>query len=300
MKNVAASVHRRLLNRARQTGENFNLLLVRYGTERLLSRLVRAERADEFVLKGASLFYVWTGEIHRPTRDIDVLRFGATDPGSMADLLRACVHEAEVDDGIWFDLDSIEARPIRVAEPYPGTRVTLLAYLGSARIALQLDVGAGDAVDPPARTVAYPSLLGFPTPTVRAYRFETAIAEKCEAMVKLGATNTRLKDFYDVFVLARDREFDAATIAGAVRTTFTRRATPLPVDGPPAAWTSAFGEDEGRRALWDAFLERSRIEAPPLARVCLLIGTFMMPVVFEAAGHPMPERLWSKGAWRLQ
>ncbi len=294
-KNISASVRQRLLNRSKASGENFNSLLLRYGIERLLYRISQSEHVDDFILKGASLFYVWTGEIYRPTKDVDMLRFGPTDPDLLAKIIASCVTNEDIEeDGLVFDVDTIDAQTIREAELYAGVRVKLKAYLGKAVIPLQLDVGTGDSVTPDAEMIAYPSLLDdMPPAHLRAYRFETAIAEKCEAMVKLGMTNTRLKDFYDVFVLARDQTFHGETLMTSVRDTFARRKTALP-EQLPVAWTPEFSQDEQKLAQWSAFLKKSKLEAPDLPEVIEVISAFLMPICSAAL---ITQRSWNGTSW---
>lgn len=295
IKNRAASVRQRLLNLSRSTGENFNHLLLRYGIERLLFRISQSGHADEFVLKGASLFYVWTGQSHRPTRDVDMLHLGPLTPDDLAEIVRGCA-AADFDDGLRFDDRSIDARLIRKDRPQQGARVKMTAYLGRARIALQLDVGIGDAVSPPPEEVEYPSLLDLPAVIVRAYRLETAIAEKCEAMVSLELANTRLKDFYDVYVLASDREFDARVLSAALRDTFTRRGTAIP-SGVPVAWTPAFFDDARKREQWRAFLRKSDLTAPELDEIARLLRGFLVPLFSLASRGGDARARWSGGRW---
>jgi hypothetical protein len=151
--NSAASVRARLLNLSKQIGEDFQALLNRYAIERFLYRLGASDQSDEFILKGAMLFVVWQGNLHRPTRDLDLLGFGDPSPGAVAERIRAVV-SLPADDGILFDPSSIDAAVIREDTEYEGVRVKLSASLEQARIRLQVDIGFGDVVDPaPARTV---------------------------------------------------------------------------------------------------------------------------------------------------
>jgi len=202
-KNLPASVRQRLLNLSRERGEDFNFTLTRYANERLLYRLARSPYRDQFVLKGAALFQVWSESLYRPTRDVDLLGFGdstATGIGSVFHEL--CVLEVEPD-GLRLLPDSVRAEEIRDQQEYGGLRVHLMADLDGAQIALQVDVGFGDAVTPGIEEADFPTLLDFPAPHLRTYPRETVIAEKFEAMVRLGIVNTRMKDFYDVWQLAR-------------------------------------------------------------------------------------------------
>ena len=277
--NVAASVRQRLLNQSRDTGEPFQNLLVRYGIERLLYRISVSSHAESFVLKGATLFYVWTGELHRPTKDLDVLRYGSVDIDALADVFGDIIAVEVEDDGLAFD-ENVSVQLIRAADQYGGTRVKLVARLAKATIPLQVDVGAGDAVVPAAELIDYPSLLGMPQARLHAYRFETAIAEKCEAMVKLGLANSRMKDFYDIFVLARDFDFEADILKSALHNTFERRGTPLPKTAP-LAWTAAFTADAAKVTQWSAFLQKSGLVAPDLTVVVGVIAAFLGPLALR-------------------
>lgn len=198
--NVGASVRARLLRLARERGEDFQLVLTRYASERLLYRLTSSRHASRFVLKGAALFTLWTGRAHRATRDLDLLGFGdSTEPhvrAVFADVLAGDV----CDDGVRFDEDSLEVGPIREEQEYGGVRVVVIARIASAKVRLQVDVGFGDAVTPEAAMVEFPTLLDFPAPRLRAYPRETVVAEKVEAMVQLGLANSRMKDFYDLVI----------------------------------------------------------------------------------------------------
>jgi predicted nucleotidyltransferase component of viral defense system len=197
IRNVAASVRQRLLALSRERIEPFDLTLVRYGSERLLYRLSQSHYVDRFLLKGAMLFRVWTEETHRPTRDIDLLGFGANDTDELAQIFRE-VSQTDVEpDGLVFRPETVKAESIREEAAYAGIRITMEAKLENARIPIQVDIGFGDAVTPGPEEVQYPVLLDLPAPRLRSYPVYTVIAEKLEAMVLLGEANSRMKDFYD-------------------------------------------------------------------------------------------------------
>ncbi|RYZ92810.1 MAG: nucleotidyl transferase AbiEii/AbiGii toxin family protein, partial [Proteobacteria bacterium] len=229
LKNVAASVKARLLKIRTETGDDYNELLVRFCLERFLYRLSVSPHRDRFVLKGASLFTLWHGFPHRRTRDLDLLGFGDPRPESVAAVFREIILPAvDEEDGVVFDPVSVEAVEIKSQDEYVGARVTMLAYLESARIPLQVDVGYGDSVIPPPREETYPGLLDYPKAVLRCYAPETAIAEKLEAVVKLGLINSRMKDYYDFWFLARLFTFEGQRLSETIRGTFARRSTPLP------------------------------------------------------------------------
>jgi hypothetical protein len=262
----ADSVRARLLQRARQHGEDFNLLLTRYALERWLYRLSISDERAGFVLKGALLFSLWFDEPHRPTRDADFLGFGAADAELLRGRLQAICRVA-CEDGMRFDADSVTVAPIREQARYDGLRADLLGWLGTARCNVQLDVGFGDAVTPAAQEMDYPTLLAdVPAPHLRVYPRETVLAEKIEAMIVLGMRNSRMKDYFDVWVLLRQDGFDPAVLAQAIHATCTRRGTALP-EGWPTGLADEFAADAAKLAQWQAFLRKNRLDAPALADV---------------------------------
>jgi hypothetical protein len=279
---LGASVLARLLAMAKRQGDDHNLLLNRFALERLLHRLSISSHADGFLLKGALLFALWYDQPHRPTRDADLLGFGASDAERLVRVFRD-ITGLVLDDGMAFDPDSVRAEPIREDSFYGGLRVRLIARIGSARCNLQVDVGFGDAVTPQPETVRYPTLLsGFASPVLRAYPVYTVIAEKYHAMVVLGLANSRMKDFYDLAVIAARTELDGATLAKAIAATFMRRSTALPIE-LPMALTPAFGIDPAKQRQWMAFLARNRLVAVSLADTVGLLYTVLWPATQVAA-----------------
>jgi len=237
--NVAASVRQRLLNLARDRNEDFGLLLTKYALERLLFRISQSEHRATFILKGALLFELWTEQAHRPTRDADFLSIGSSNPRRFEDIFKAICLLPVIDDGLIFDPSSLTARQIKEGADYEGVRVSFLGYLEKARIPMQLDIGFGDAVTPPAVEAAFPTMLGGPAAVLLTYPRETVVAEKFEAMVKLGIANTRMKDFHDLYSLSRLFSFEGQVLSEAIMRTFERRKTWLPTS-PPIAFTAEF------------------------------------------------------------
>ena len=300
--NVAASVKQRLLNLAHQRGEEFNLILVRYGIERLLYRLSRSGHGSEFVLKGAMLFHLWTAAPHRPTRDVDLLGRGTPDRARLEGVFRSVCATAVDEDGLDFLPESVRAERIRDDAEYEGIRVLLDARLGSARSRLQIDVGFGNAVVPPPERVEFPVLIDQPAPRLSVCRRETVVAEKLQAMVDLGLANSRMKDFFDIRFLGTTFDFLGPDLARAIDATFTRRRMPLP-RGVPTALTDEFATDEVKRTQWRAFLRRSHLvrEDFELASVVSELRAFLLPPLDAlVAGRPF-ERTWTAGGpWRVR
>ncbi|MFO1219855.1 MAG: nucleotidyl transferase AbiEii/AbiGii toxin family protein [Burkholderiaceae bacterium] len=292
----SASVLARLLNRSRSTGENYNLLLSRFAIERLLYRLSVSPHAGSFVLKGALLFALWYDTPHRPTKDADLLGFGADD----ADTLRATFNEIcaiDADDGVRFDTESMRIAPIREDNVYGGLRMTLIAYVGTARLPVQVDIGFGDAITPAPETVTYPTLLDdLGAPRLRAYPIYTVIAEKFHAMVVLGVSNSRMKDFFDLAVIARTSELDGGTLVDAVRATFERRRTPLPTS-TPIALTTEFSASTSKALQWRAFVTKAGLPATDFNEIVATLDALLRPLI-EAAS--LTDRFGSKWSSTLR
>jgi predicted nucleotidyltransferase component of viral defense system len=276
-RNVGASVRQRLLNLAHARGQPMELLLTRYALERLLHRLSLSPHRERFVLKGAMLLVTWFDEPHRATRDVDLLGFG--DPAH--DALLATFREVmatEAEDGVTFDLGALRIEPIREELEYGGSRLRTTAALAGARIPITVDIGFGDAIEPGVEDIDLPVLLDMPSPHLRAYPPETVIAEKLHAMVVLGMANSRMKDYYDVWMLTGAFELEAERLRRAIVATFARRSTPLPA-GVPDGLSDAFAAEPGKQRQWDAF---ARNLSGPVPRFGLVIGELrqrLMPVL---------------------
>jgi predicted nucleotidyltransferase component of viral defense system len=256
--NVSASVRARLLKVAKERREDFTLTLMNYAAERFLYRLSRSKHRDRFVLKGAMLFAVRIGERYRPTRDLDLLGLGEATEAAVNAAIQEIVSTPVVDDGLVFDVSTLTVHPIREDNRYGGLRAVMQARLTEARIHVQIDVGFGDAITPCALDLDFPTLLrDMASPHVLAYPTETIIAEKVEAMVDLGISNSRMKDFSDVAIAARRVAFDGESLVLALRATFRRRGTALP-DREILALSNHFVHDSSAQANWKAFAARSQ------------------------------------------
>ena len=299
-KDMSASVKARLLNIARERGEEFNLLLIQYGIERLLYRLSQSEHADAFVLKGAILFHLWADAPHRPTRDVDFLSSGTSEVSRMEQIIRQVSQTKVADDGLVFDSSTVQAERIKEDQEYEGIRVHLKAHLGTARIPLQIGVGFGDAITPKPSKRDVPCILNFDAPRLSVYPWETVVSEKYQALVDLGMTNSRMKDFFDLRYMAREFEFDGAMLANAIRATFERRKTDIP-RSRPIALTSKFSEDTTVRTRWLAFLRRSRLESlnQELSTVADEIWGFLGPATNALLSEKVFGMNWQPGGpWK--
>lgn len=253
-RNLAASVRARLKQHADAAKQDFNLTLTHYGLERLLYRLCVSRHAANFVLKGALLFQLWYDVPHRPTRDADLLGFGPDDIDSAVATFRE-ICQITVEDGITFDPDAVKGSLIRKEAGY-----------GGARMALQVDIGFGDAVTPAPQTIRYPVLLSeLPAPQLRAYPKYTVVAEKFHAVCLLGMTNTCMKDYFDLWVLLDDKTLDPLELRRAIVATFERRKMALP--SMPLGLSDQFAENALKQTQWNAFLRKNRLGSVALGDV---------------------------------
>ncbi|MBD9667832.1 nucleotidyl transferase AbiEii/AbiGii toxin family protein [Variovorax sp. VRV01] len=265
-RNLAASIRARLKQRADATRQDFNLTLTHYGLERLLYRLSISPHAANYLLKGALLFSLWYDQPHRPTRDADLLGFGLDDIDTATSVFRD-ICRIELEDGIAFDPASVKGSVIRKEAGYGGVRIDLRAQLDGARLALQVDIGFGDAVTPAPESVQYPVLLeDLPAPQLRAYPKYTVVAEKFHAVCLLGMANTRMKDYFDLWVLLTEGSLEAAEMRRAVDATFARRQLVMP-NSLPSGLSDAFAQDPAKQRQWAAFLQRNQLGDLDLAIV---------------------------------
>jgi len=298
VKNTAASVRQRLQNLSRQRGEQFQTTMVQYGLERLMYRLSRSSWRSAFLLKGALLFVTWLKTPWRTTRDLDLLGLGGDTIPEIKQVFRGVCDVRVVDDGLEFHGDTVRAEEIREATEYHGVRVTLMAMLGTARIPLQVDIGFGDAVTPKAERVVYPTLLDLPAPVLKAYPLTSVVSEKFETLVRFGMLNSRMKDFHDLWIIARSFRVEGAVLRDAIAATFKRRKTSVP-HMAPAAFSTEFARDKVKTAQWQAFLRKNRLDGPPLVQAIALIKRFLMPVK-EAISHSDSfDMMWPAGGpWK--
>jgi Nucleotidyl transferase AbiEii toxin, Type IV TA system len=298
--NLAASVMARLLNRARDTGDNHETLLTSYCLERFLHRLGVSDLRDRFVLKGAMLLRLWSDRPYRATRDLDLLRRGDGGSEAIREDLRNIAGTPVPPDAVVFDEKRIAIEAIRAQDEYAGTRATMFARVGKARLTLQIDMGLADAVWPDPQLCIFPTLLDFPAPKLLAYPREAVVAEKTEAMVVLGDRNSRIKDFFDLHHLASCFEFDRATLTEAVRRTFERRGTPVPAEDP-IGLTLGYWENPSRPAQVRAFARRAGLEVPedPADEFTRVLHAFLSPVLTDTRRGVRSEGSWLPGGpWR--
>ena len=299
IKNIAASVHHRLLSKAKESSRPFNELLQHFAIERFIYRLSKNPHVDRFILKGALMFWAWSGSGSRPTMDIDLL--GKIDNSLdviVATMKNICEMVVEPD-GMSFNAETVTAARITEDAEYEGVRVRIQGGLGNARVSLQIDIGFGDVIVPGPGKVAYPALLDFPSPELNGYTMESTIAEKFHAMVRLGVLNSRMKDFYDIWMLSRTFDFKGEMLAEAVEKTFENRNTPIPIK--PTAFDPSFVNDQAKKIQWQGFIQKAKLAEAPEAfeDVVAAVKAFLEPLVTSLAEGWTFRSIWSApGPWR--
>ncbi|TLX70053.1 nucleotidyl transferase AbiEii/AbiGii toxin family protein [Pseudomonas nicosulfuronedens] len=292
IKNPGASINARLMNRARDRGDIFNLVQTRYAQERLLYRLSQLPEAEGYMLKGAMLYGTWPEHVYRPTKDIDLLGHGDPSPEAVLALFRKVCMVVVPEDGITFDPATLSVQPVREDEHYRGISLTVEGQIHTARVTVQVDIGFGDHVYPAPKSQRFPGLLpGLPEARILMYPQATVIAEKFEAMVRFGAINSRLKDYFDIWVIIRTFPLDMPVLIRAISGTFERRGATIPT-GIPVGLSPDFVQIVGQQ--WQGYLRLNPQVNPPSPFEDLLsdLRQFFGPVI---AGSQRPEL--HQGQW---
>jgi predicted nucleotidyltransferase component of viral defense system len=294
--NLPASVRARLQAFASAHNVDFQLVLVRYASERLLHRLMSSPYGDKFILKGAMLFLLWDAASSRTTRDIDLMGFGDSGLDHLQRVFRDVCVQTVTDDGLRFIPESVRVEPIREEQEYGGVRICLYSFLERARILLQVDIGFGNPPFPKARLVVWPGLLDFPKTQVKVYPPEASIAEKLEAMVRFGIANSRMKDFYDIWWMASHFSFRSVVLVKSITATFRDRQMIIP-QPVPLALQEEFYRDSITNTQWNAFLHRVQLNdiPPSFTELGRLLRGFLIPVFTAVPSGDSFKSKWKPG-----
>ncbi len=296
--NLPASIHQKLLNKATETARPFNELLQYFAMERFLYRLSKTPHASKFILKGALMFSVWGAPASRPTKDIDLLGKTSNDIDEIVKVMKDACKVGVEPDGMLFDDNSVVGEPIAEDADYQGVRLTLRGTLGNARVSLQIDIGFGDIVSPRPAKISYPTILDVPATKFSGYTKESAIAEKFQAMVKLGMLNSRMKDFYDIWLVSEMFDFKGEDLAQAIEKTFENRNTALTSD--LKVFDREFCTDKNKQTQWKAFLKRTKLTnvSEDLCEVIGDIKRFLVPILDAILEREAPKSNWkASGNW---
>jgi hypothetical protein len=292
IKNVAASIRQRLLNKAKENDRPFNEIIQYYVMERFLYRLSISDYRDKFILKGALLFTLWQQSVIRSTIDIDLLGKISNDPNTITKVFKAICEIDVAEDGVRFESSSITSEQITVDADYQGVRVCLYGYLDTARVRIQIDIGFSDVITPGPEQFSYPTILPASTLRLHCYNKETVIAEKLQAMVKLNILNSRMKDFYDIRLLSERFEFDSTTLKDSIRNTFLRRETNITED--LIVFLDTFCHNDEKIKQWKGFLRKSRALNIPenLEEIVRDLKRFLHPVIASIVSGDEFKKTW--------
>ena len=231
----------------------------------------------------------WFDEPFRSTRDLDLLVYGDSAPEAVLNIFREILDQ-EHPDGVLFDIKNVRINRIRLFNEFGGLRIRSTAHIGGARIVVNVDIGFGDATEPCTEWLDYPTLLDTPAPRVLSYARETVIAEKFQAIVNLGMINSRMKDYYDLWMISQTFEVDQSRVAEAIAATFTRRGTAIP-ETVPEGLSSNFSEDTVKRQQWERFKHDLKFDPGSLDRVAETLKLFLMPAAAAARDESGPNSI---------
>ncbi len=297
MKNVAASIRQQLLNLSRKDKRSFMELVQYYAMERFLYRLSRSSHAQSFILKGALMLRAWRSPEVRPTMDIDMLGKTSNEEHRIVKQISDVMSVNVEQDGLTFEPFTIKTERITEDADYEGIRVRFIGFLDTVRINMRIDIGFGDVVYPESKEVELPVMLKYPAPKLLCYSMESAIAEKFEAMIKLGAINSRMKDFYDIWLLSQQFSFNGDELLHAIKATFERRGTSLPSE--ITAFSESFAIE--RQAIWMSFHRKISQDTLPESffDIVTKVKFFLLPVVKSMEGKiEFPMKWDASGPWR--
>lgn len=298
VKDIEASVRSRLQNKARETKRPFAEVLQYYGMERFLYRFSQSEHSDKFILKGALMFTAWDVADRRSTLDIDFWARLNNQVAAVEKAVRDVCKTSVPADGLSFDPDTVSGQKIKEDADYEGVRIKFRGFLERSHIPMQIDVGFGDIIYPKPRIIDYPVILDFPRPHLKGYTLESVVSEKFEAMVKLGLLNSRMKDFYDLWLIMRRLHCKGDHLVEALKRTFKHRKTLLPRHSPLFA-EEIYNEQSDRQMLWKAFIARTQNKYAPekLSTIAKAIEKFLAKPLQAITNEEKFNREWKTGAW---
>lgn len=300
VKNIQASVRAQLQNKAEEANRPFAEVLQYYGMERFLYRFSRSKYADKFILKGALMFTVWQVPERRTTLDIDFSARLDNQLASIEKVIKDVCKVPVVPDGLTFDPETVRGQKIKEDADYEGVRVKFRGFLERTRVSMQIDVAFDDIIYPKPKTIDYPVILDLPKPHLKGYPAESVVSEKFEAMVKLGLLNSRMKDFYDIWLMMGQFDFNGSGLIEALKGTFSHRETPLPEHEPLFA-EEIYDKESDRQALWNTFLKRGDIKHAPkeLSIAAKAIEGFLVePLNALSKGRKFNRKWKAPGLWK--
>jgi len=276
--NLSSSYRAKLLNKSRNEGKTFQLLSLLYMQEGFLNRLSKSKYNDKLVLKGGLLLYALNNFKGRSTKDIDFL--GRNIPEDNCEVVNIIKEIISIDckDGLIFDRDSVKAEKIMSNNKYEGNRIKLACYLDSVKNNMQIDIGFGDIIYPNERNLKYPTLLEDKEININTYSIESVIAEKIETIISKAETNSRIKDFYDLYMLFQ-RDFNKSKIKEAIKLTFNNRKTNIDTNHP--FLNEEYWKNPEVIKLWNSFNKRIGNTELNIMKVKDKLWNILNPVLYE-------------------
>ncbi|GAU75827.1 nucleotidyl transferase AbiEii/AbiGii toxin family protein [Fusibacter sp. 3D3] len=221
----ATQLKAQIRNLSKKNAINPQILMRNYMLERLLERISHSNFKDNFILKGGMLVAAMVGVDLRATIDMDTTVKGMPlEKETIARIFQEII-QINLEDNVFMTLKDIEE--IREEADYPGLRVSLVATMGTAKIPLKVDITTGDKITPREIIYSYKLMIENRMIDVLAYNLETVLAEKLETIITRGIVNTRMRDFYDLFILINvfTDHFSYSLLKEAVKMTSERRGT---------------------------------------------------------------------------
>lgn len=291
------SVKDRLKNLASNHGKSFQEELVYYGLERTIYRLSKTKYAEHFVLKGGIFLYaLFDGNFARATSDIDLLAEQISNDQNEIEHIFYDVFSIPVEDAIIFDLQTLKVSRITEFKAYPGVNISITGYLDKTEVPISIDIGFGDVIYPERALMKFPSLLKMEPAYIYSYSIYSVVSEKIEAIISLGFANSRYKDFYDIYILAGQFEFDKATLTRAVKETFSNRKTKL---SDMNSLTERILNDPIHQKRWEAFMRKKKtMNEIELDFVIFRIRNLINPVIEDISTDTKKNRKWNPDAER--
>lgn len=264
-KNLDESIYSRLKNVARQRKRPVQEVFKYYAMERFLYRLSISSHQRAFYLKGGLMLIVWDPMSHRATVDIDLLAKTLNSIENLQKIINEVCAVEVVPDGVKFDLDTLKLSKSQLGAEYHGISASFSAQLFTAKLPMRIDFGFSDTILPQPAVVKYPTLLNLPAPELMGYTPQTSIAEKFESIIRLGLANTRMKDFYDIWLLIHQFDFDHKELNEIIRRVIKNRGTF--VESPPVAFLESFYNNPIKKDKWNSFLRGISHESISLEKV---------------------------------
>jgi predicted nucleotidyltransferase component of viral defense system len=290
-KNIAVSVRNRLLNISNESKRDYNAILRQYFQERFLYRISISPYRSQFILKGAFLLMTNRISEFRPTKDIDFLGLSISSDVKDCIVIIKEITEINSDDGVEFIAAKIEGKKIKEGADFDGVRVKVPYKMDTIKGYFSIDIGFGDKITNGPHEIDYPTLLDFPSPKIFVYSFDSAVAEKFEAIVKLNVVTSRMKDFYDLIFIANNNSFNRNILKKAISETFENRGTNL--GDKYIIFDAVFKNNQQKQIQWISFIQLNKLDLKiSFYEAVTKIQSFIEPIFGEKTKDKWNPKNW--------